>query len=116
MTAGELLRWQWQGYPNYHRSRFNLLLHIVLVPIFIAGSILLLVALAEHSLLVGAASAIGMLASIVLQGWGHRAERVPPEPFTGPLNAIARIFLEQWITFPRFVFSGDWLRAVRAAE
>jgi hypothetical protein len=38
---------------------------------------------------------------------------VPPEPFTGPLNAVARIFLEQWITFPLFVLSGSWWKAVR---
>jgi len=37
------------------------------------------------------------------------------EPFTGPLNAMSRIFLEQWVTFPRFVLSGGWSHAMRAA-
>ena len=45
MSALELLRWQWEGYPRYHRSRFNLLLHIVAVPIFLVGNIALLGAL-----------------------------------------------------------------------
>jgi hypothetical protein len=29
-------------------------------------------------------------------------------------NAISRIFLEQWVTFPRFVLSGAWMRAWRS--
>ena len=36
-------------------------------------------------------------------------------PFTSPANAVARIFCEQWITFPRFVLSGGWYRALRTA-
>jgi hypothetical protein len=28
---------------------------------------------------------------------------------------VGRIFFEQWITFPRFVLSGGWLRALRSA-
>jgi hypothetical protein len=26
MGAAELLRWQWEGYPRYHRSRFKAML------------------------------------------------------------------------------------------
>ena len=58
----------------------------------------------------------GMLLSIALQGRGHRSEFVPPEPFVGPGDAISRILLEQWITFPRFVLSGGWLRALRNSK
>jgi hypothetical protein len=47
------------------------------------------------------------------QGREHGQEAVPPEPYTSPLNAVARILLEQWITFPRFVLSGGWARAMR---
>jgi hypothetical protein len=54
-----------------------------------------------------------MALSVALQGRGHRQEPVPPAPFTGPLNAVSRIFLEQWVTFPRFLFSGGWFRALR---
>ena len=55
---------------------------------------------------------ISALSPVALQGRGHRKEPVPPEPFTGLGNALSRIFLEQWITFPRFVLSGGWLRAL----
>jgi hypothetical protein len=113
MSALELLRWQWEGYPRYHRSRFNLLLHIVVVPMFLVGNIALLVAVVQWSWLIGIVAVIAMVLSVALQGRGHRQEPVPPEPFTSPLNAVSRIFLEQWVTFPRFVFSGDWFRALR---
>ena len=113
MRTSELLRWQWEGYPRYHRSRFNLLLHIVVVPIFLVGNVALLVAIVQRSWLIGMVAVVAMVLSVALQGRGHRQEPVPPEPFTGPLNAVSRIFLEQWVTFPRFVYSGGWFRALR---
>jgi hypothetical protein len=116
MSIAKLLRWQWEGYPRYHRSRSNLLLHIVLVPLFILANISLVIALTQRSWL-GAIVAVGaMVASIALQGRGHRFEMLPPEPFTGAANAISRIFLEQWVSFPRFVLSGGWLSALRDAS
>lgn len=113
MSVPELLRWQWSGYPRYHLSRANLLIHIVVVPLFLAGNVGLVVALVERSAVLGVISLIVMVISVALQGRGHRQEVVPPEPFTGPVNAISRVFLEQWVTFPRFVISGGWLRALR---
>lgn len=113
MSASSLLRKQWEGYARYHQSRPNLLLHIVFVPLFVAANIGFAVALAERrwGLAVAAAALTG--AALAVQGRGHRAEPVPPEPFTSPLNAISRIFLEQWVTFPRFVLCGGWKRVVR---
>jgi len=113
MSASQLLRWQWEGYPRYHRSRFNLLLHIAAVPMFLVGNIALLVALVQRSWHIRIAAVVAMVLSIALQGRGHRHEHTPPEPFTSPLNAVARIFLEQWVTFPRFLLSGGWARALR---
>ena len=113
MSVAELLRWQWEGYPRVHRSRANLLIHIVVVPLFLAGNIGLVVALVSRSLALGAVSLVAMVLSVALQGRGHEREQVPPEPFTGPANAVSRIFLEQWVTFPRFVVSGNWFRAFR---
>jgi len=113
MSVAQLLRWQWEGYPRYHQSRFNLLLHIVLVPLFLVTNVALLVAFVQWSWLVGIVAVVLMVLSVALQGRGHRKEPVPPEPFTGPSNAVSRIFLEQWVTFPRFVLSGGWLRALR---
>jgi hypothetical protein len=112
MSVSGLLRWQWEGYPRYHRSRFNLLLHIVVVPIFLVGNVALVVGFAQRSWLVAIVAVVAMVLSVALQGRGHRQEPVPTEPFTSPINAISRLFLEQWVTFPRFVFSGGWLRAL----
>jgi hypothetical protein len=115
MTASQLLAWQWEGYARYHQSRFNLLLHIVLVPAFIAGSITFVSALFRLNGWWALGSVIDMAVSMALQGRGHRGEANPAVAFTGPGNAIARILLEQWITFPRFVVTGGWWRALRAA-
>jgi hypothetical protein len=116
MGISALLRWQWEGYSRYHASRANLLLHLIVVPVFIAGSIGLIAALLRGSLVFAALALAAMITSIALQGRGHRVEAQPPEPFTGPANAVLRIVFEQWITFPRFVLSGGWLRAGRATE
>jgi Protein of unknown function (DUF962) len=112
MSSSRPLRSQWAQYARYHQSRSNLLLHIVFVPAFLAGNVALPIALFErHWLLAIGAVAVTAL-SIAIQGRGHRGEPVPPRPFTGALDAIARIFLEQWVTFPRFVLSGGWRQAL----
>ncbi len=115
MKLVELLAWQWQGYARYHRSRANLLLHVVVVPIFLSGNVGLFVALIQGRWLLAGLAAVTMAMSIALQGLGHGRERVPPEPFAGARDALSRLVCEQWITFPRFVLSGAWLRAWRAA-
>ena len=113
MRIGELLRWQWEGYPRYHQARRNLLVHGVAVPLFQLGTLGLVGALIQFSPeLLGVATACIMV-SVALQGRGHRLEPIPPEPFTGPLNFVVRLLLEQWITFPRFVLSGGWIAALR---
>lgn len=113
MNVVELLRWQWDGYTRYHQSRSNLLTHIVVVPVFWAGNAGLIVSLVQRLPLGILLSLAAMGLSLALQGRGHRREENPPEPFTGPANAVSRLLLEQWITFPRFVLSGGWLRALR---
>jgi len=116
MGISELLRWQWAGYAKYHQSRANLLIHIIAVPLFLIGTIALVVALSQLSLMLLAVGVGCIVVAVALQGRGHRLEVVPPEPFSGPLNFVSRLFLEQWVTFPRFVISGGWgasLRKVR---
>ena len=116
MSLPDLLRWQWDGYPRYHRSRANLLLHIVVVPLFLGGNLAILLGLATLAWVPAVAGVAATVVSLALQGRGHRGEPVPPEPFTSPLNAIARLLCEQWITFPRFVVSGGWSAALLNAE
>lgn len=115
MENVNMLRWQWDGYPRYHQSRANLLLHIVVVPLFLVANVVLVVALINAWWIAALVSAGVMTASVALQGRGHGKESVPPEPFTGPRNAVLRIFLEQWVTFPRFVLSGGWWKALHEA-
>ena len=113
MGAGQLLRWQWEGYSRYHQSRANLLIHIVAVPLFLLGTVAFVVAVVQLSLVLLAVAAGCIVVAVALQGRGHRLEAVPPEPFTGPLNFVSRLFLEQWVTFPRFVITGGWGAALR---
>ena len=113
MRIDELLRWQWEGYPRYHRSRANLLIHIVAVPIFLLGTLALLASAMELSIALLAVGLACVVTAVALQGRGHRLEAVPPEPFTGPVDFVSRLFLEQWITFPRFVVSGGFGAALR---
>ena len=115
MSFQELLAWQWSGYERYHASRANLFLHIVVVPLFLVGNVALIVGILKLSWPPAAVGLLSMVASVALQGRGHRVEKVPPEPFTGATNAVSRILLEQWVNFPRFVASGGWLRALRNA-
>ena len=109
-----LLKRQWDGYPRYHQSRANLLIHIAAVPAFEVGNVAMLLGAGLPNWRMLALGAATTVAGIVIQGKGHQVEAVPPEPFAGPADALVRIFCEQWITFPRFVFSGRWVRAFRS--
>ncbi|MES2938812.1 MAG: Mpo1-like protein [Pseudomonadota bacterium] len=113
MNASELIAWQWKTYARNHCSRSNLLLHIVVVPLFWIGNVMLVVALLRGAWLAALAGAALMVVSVALQGRGHKQEEVPPEPFSSPFNAVSRIFVEQWVTFPRYVLSGGWRDALR---
>ncbi len=105
-----------QDYPHSHKNKTNLLLHIVVVPLFVLG-VLYAVWSLLHGQWVGAA--LGMLAplvSIAVQGVGHKLEPNPPLPFDGPGDFVKRIFSEQFYKFPKFVLSGEWLQAVRSSR
>jgi len=107
-----LLEWQWSDYALKHRDRTNLVLHIVAVPLFDLATIVLLVAAVGGQPGPAALAVAAMIAAVVMQGRGHRKERSAPEPFTGPLDFVSRFVVEQWVTFPRFVLSGGWLRNI----
>jgi len=113
MRDTSLLRRQWSGYGRNHQDPRNLLLHILAVPLFMAGTLLLIAGIWRASLALGGLGLAGAVVSMALQGRGHRLERHAPEPFAGPGDAVARILAEQWISFPRYVLSGRWWRALR---
>jgi hypothetical protein len=43
----------------------------------------------------------------------QRLEASAPSPFLGPRDFAVRLFVEQWVTFPRYVLSGGFARAWR---
>lgn len=103
------------SYDNVHRNRTNLAIHILAVPIFDVTGLAMVVALARGRFISAGLLALGLLVSFGVQGIGHRLEHNQPEPFRGPLDVVRRILLEQYYRFPRFVLTGAWLRAWRAA-
>jgi hypothetical protein len=109
----DLIAWQWQGYPTFHRNRLNLAIHLFAVPAFDLG-----VAWAMLSLLRGAwwSTALGVFvafAAFAAQAWGHSREENPAIPFDGPVDALSRIAVEQGFTFWRYVLTGRWWAAAR---
>ena len=54
-----------------------------------------------------------MVLAVALQGRTHKRESTPPVAFRGPGDVLARLFVEQWVTFPRYVVSGELARAWR---
>ena len=112
--TGSLLDWQWRLYTQNHQNRRNLMLHLLTVPLFQMGTMAVLLAPFSH-LFFAVAGVASMSFAMTAQGQGHRLESTPPAPFNGPLDVVARIFAEQWITFPRFVLTGGFERAWRAA-
>jgi len=109
---GGLLAWQWTHYPEFHGDRRNLVLHVLTVPLFQLGTLLLTAPLwgTWWLALVGLGL---MLGAVAVQGRGHALERNPPVPFASRGEAVGRIVLEQWINFPRYLISGGFLRAWR---
>lgn len=122
MTFQELLDWQWSDYADKHRHRTSLLIHIVAVPVvwwaavqaFGALMLLLLGVPGAFRMLFWAAVLIGL--SLFAQARGHALEASPPEPFGSPAEALRRLVAEQFVTFPRFVLTGGWLRNLKDAR
>jgi hypothetical protein len=109
---GGLVRWQWTLYPDGHRDRRNLIIHAATVPLFILGSSSVAIAPILNPWM-AAFGAGAMLVAVAAQGRGHKLEATAPVPFRSPFDAAARLFVEQWINFPRFVLSGAFARAWR---
>ncbi len=110
-----LLSWQRQTYDLNHRDRANLALHIATVPLFQAGSLALVLGPLAGAPLAALAGLGAMIVAVAAQGRGHRREAEAPVPFADPGDFVSRLLVEQWVTFPRFVLSGDFLRAWRGA-
>lgn len=112
----DLLRWQWDGYPTFHTTKLTLWLHLVAVPAFVGSTLSLLASLARLSIVGVVTALVGMAVAFAAQGFAHKREPVPAIPFDGALDVVTRIFAEQFVTFPRFVLSGAWARALRRSN
>lgn len=106
------MAWQFKGYPDFHASRTNLVIHVLTVPLFQWGTVLVLFGWAWSwvTSVVGLGS---MLLAVVAQGRGHAMEKNAPIPFASKGEGVARLFLENWVNFPRFVVTGGFGRAWR---
>jgi hypothetical protein len=82
----------------------------VTVPIFMLGTLALLTGLVTLRWPLALAGLLALPLAVAAQGRGHALERVAPIPFAGPRDVVARIVVEQWITFPRFVLRGGLRR------
>jgi hypothetical protein len=115
MSLAELTAWAWRETPPVHRTAGNLLIHIVAVPMFVAGHALLVAGIAtSRSLLV--AGALCIFISVALQRLGHAMEPQPVHPFTGPRDFARRLYVEQFFNFWRFLFTGGWLASLKASQ
>jgi hypothetical protein len=107
---------QFNDYPRVHTTRMNLLIHIVAVPVFDLAVVGAVASLATRSWIAAAGGVVIAVAAFSAEGRGHAAEPEAPIPFAGPADVAKRIFAEQFVTFPRFVLSGGWSRALRATR
>jgi uncharacterized membrane protein YGL010W len=112
-TILELIEWQWKGYAQYHTAKLNLILHIVFVPLFIWGNVGLIASVLRFQWMGAVASLLVMAFAFAMQGIGHKVEPTPALPFSSASNATKRILIEQWVTFPKFVISGAWWKALQ---
>ncbi|RRV05164.1 DUF962 domain-containing protein [Pseudomonas sp. v388] len=103
--------WQWRHYADDHRHPANLVLHLIAVPMFILAVLLILDGLFSLSFTSIAIGVIGLIAALGFQRQGHRLEKQSAEPSSDRGDAIKRLLVEQFVTFPRFVLSGAWWRA-----
>jgi len=102
-------------YRRLRSTKSNLLVHLVAVPIFVFSIVSLFFALLEGAIPAVIAWAVAALISMMLQRHGHKRESESPRSFCGPTDFLRRWFGEQFIIFPWFVLSGNWLRQWRSA-
>lgn len=104
-----------EGYAGQHRDRTTLLVHLMFVPLFMLASASMLVFLLSGNWVLALLAAVACTVSLLVQGAVHRRTvRLLPKA-DSRIAALGQLLREQWIEFPRFVLSGGWLRAYRAA-
>jgi len=115
MSFPELLSWAWRETPPVHKNGTNLLIHIVAVPLFVLGHVLLLVGILVSPWLLRAAI-LCVVISLAAQSFGHSLEKNRVPPFTGAKDFLRRLYAEQFCNFWRFLFSGRWYASFQASR
>ena len=113
MSFPELVSWAWRETPPVHKNGTNLLVHIVAVPLFVLGHVLLVVGMLINPWLLVAAI-LSIVVSLVAQKVGHSLERNQVPPFTGAGDFLRRLYAEQFCNFWRFLFSGQWYASFKS--
>ena len=113
MSFGELVAWAWRETPPVHRNGTNLLIHLVAVPLFVVGHVVVLAGILFGAWLLLAGLAC-IVVSLLLQKVGHAMERTQVVPFLGPRDFARRLYAEQFCNYWRFLFSGQWFASFKA--
>lgn len=104
------MAWQWRLYPEGHTDARNLVIHALTIPLFWSGIASIAWGLASGAWTMALSGLLAFPLTMILQGIGHRLEKTAPVPFRSPVDALARLFVEQLITLPRFVLTGAIFR------
>ena len=115
MSFSELRAWAWGETPPVHKHRTNLLIHIVAVPLFVIGHILLLAGILTNPWWL-VAGIVSIVVSLAAQKAGHALEPNQVPSFTGARDFLRRLYAEQFCNFWRFLFSGQWYASLRSSQ
>ena len=120
MNFAEIINQQWTDYSERHQNKVNLLIHIVTVPLVwfaavqvLGGLLLMLIGVGGLKMWIYAAILIGL--ALFAQRFGNDMETIKPKPAGSPKDFAINAVVEQFVTFPRFVLTGQWLRNLQAA-
>ncbi len=116
MGISETIKQQWADIGVIHSSRLNLIIHVFAVPTFIIGIVGLIYSLVNLRIIEIVSFVLMMAVSLLVQSYGHSREKVRSAPFAGPMDALSRILIEQFINFPRFLMTGKWYAALRTSK
>ena len=119
MTFTELVDQQWSDYAGRHRNKTHLMLKIVAVPlVWLAGIqafgallLMLMPGVSGFGVLVWALALVAV--SVFLQVRGAAMETGAPRPFTFTKDTALWFAADDFVNFPRFVLTGEWLRNLK---
>ena len=112
MNLKELIAWQWKDYHQFHQSKVNLIIHIITMPIFALATLATVFFAIQLNWLAALGSIFAVIVAFGLQGIGHAQEKNPSIPFASPAQAIKRILLEQFVSFPKYLLTGGFSKAM----